>query len=83
MTNLVLTQVKSHRGLTSFIEKNGVNGKFLNPEKPYNMRLSKFLKILAIKARYQTDDEFLEEWHALGEHLLTLVRIPNHLIHFL
>lgn len=79
----LLTQVKQHRGLTTFIEHNGVNGKFLKPDVPYNIRFSKLMKIMENKARYQTDDEFLEEWNAIGEHLLDLVRTPNHLITFL
>lgn len=77
-----LAQVKSHRGLTSFIERKGVNGKWVNPERPYNIRLSKFMKIMENKAHYQNDDEFLDEWQALGELFLEQVR-QHHLIHFL
>ena len=83
MMNLILTQVKSHRGLTTFIEKHGVNGRYLMPDTPYNMAISKLMKIMELKAHYQTDDEFLEEWNATGEYLLNLVRTPSHLIHFL
>jgi len=33
--NLFLMQVKSQRGLTSFIERRGINGKWLKPDKPH------------------------------------------------
>ena len=79
----LLTQVKQHRGLTTFIENHGVNGKYLQPDVPYNIRFSKLMKIMENKAQYQTDDEFLDEWNAVGEHLLDLVRTPHHLISFL
>ena len=70
----ILTQVKSHRGLTSFIERRGVNGRWLKPDEPYNIRISKFLKVMEIKAHYQTDEEFLEDWQKMGNFLLRLVR---------
>ena len=72
--NFFLTQVKSHRGLTAFIERCGVNGRWLKPATPFNIRISKFIKILEIKAHYQTDDEFLTEWCELGEEFLSLIR---------
>ena len=72
--NFFLTQVKSHRGLTAFIERCGVNGRWLKPATPFNIRISKFIKILEIKAHYQTDEEFLTEWRELGEEFLTLIR---------
>ena len=81
--NFLLTQVKKHRGLTSFIEKNGVNGRWLKPDDLYNIRITKFMKIMEIKARYQNDDEFLEEWNALGEFILNLSRVSHHLKSFL
>ena len=70
----LLTQVKSHRGLTAFIERCGVNGRWLKPATPFNIRISKFIKILEIKAHYQTDEEFLTEWQNLGKEFLTLIR---------
>lgn len=78
--NQFLTQVKSHRGLISFIERRGVNGRWLKPDEPYNIRLSKLIKILEVKAVYQTDDEFLSEWEALGEQLLLHVRTHNRFV---
>ena len=81
--NLLLTQVKSQRGLTSFIECHGINGRWLKPGNPYDIRITKLFKMVEIKAHYQSEDEFLEDWNAIGEHLLNLVRTPNHLIRFL
>jgi hypothetical protein len=37
---------------------------------------------MEIKAHYQTDDEFLDDWKAAGEQFLHLVR-NHHLINFL
>lgn len=81
--NFLLTQVKRHRGLTTFIEKNGVNGRWLKPDDPYNIRITKLMKIFEKKAHYQTDDEFLEEWNAMGELILSLSRVSHHLKSFL
>ena len=72
----LLTQVKRHRGLTTFIEHRGVNGRWLKPDDPYNIRVTKLFKILEIKAHYQTDEEFLDEWKATGEFILRIVRKP-------
>ena len=69
----LLTQIKSHRGLTSFIARH-VNGRWLKPDAPYNFRFTKLIKILESKAHYQTDEEFLTEWNDLGEEFLSLVR---------
>ena len=79
---LILTQIKSRRGLTTFMEHRGVNGRWLKPEDPYNVRFSKLLKIMETKAHYQSDDEFLDDWKATGEFILRMVRNPN-IIHFL
>ena len=73
----MLSQIKSHRGLTSFIEHRGVNGRWLKRHEPYNIRITKLFKIIEIKAHYQEDDEFLDEWRAIGESILHLVRKPN------
>ena len=72
--NQLLTQVKSHRGLTTFIEHRGINGRWLKPSVPFNIRFTTLVKILELKARYQTDDEFLTEWNDIGKVFLDLVR---------
>ena len=75
----ILTQVKSHRGLTTFMEHRGINGRWLKPDDSYNIRVAKLLKIMEIKAHYQTDEEFLDDWQKTGEYLLRLVRHPDHI----
>ena len=72
--NLLLTQVKSQRGLTTFMEHHGINGRWLKPDAPFDIRFNKLIKILEQKARYQSDDEFHDDWNALGEQFLIHVR---------
>lgn len=74
MMNYFLMQVKTHRGLVSFIERHGINGRWLKPYEPYDIRITKLTKIMETKAHYQTDDEFLDDWNAAGEFLLKHVR---------
>ena len=82
--NLMLTQVKRQRGLTSFIERRGgINGKWLKPDKPYDIPISKLVRMLESKAIFQTDEEFLDDWNALGEYIINQLNAPRHLIHFL
>lgn len=71
----LLQQIKGQRGLTSFIEQHGVNGKWLKTEEPYDITVSKFFKIMERKAHFQTDDEFMKDWNDIGRRLLKLVRI--------
>ena len=71
----LLQQIKGQRGLTSFIEQHGVNGKWLKTEEPYDITVSKLFRIIAHKAHFQTDDEFVEDWDALGRRLLKQVRM--------
>ena len=78
--NLLLVQIKSRRGLTTFIEHRGVNGRWLKPGTPFNIRITKFIRILEIKAIYQTDDEFLDDWTALGAYFLKHVRAHQNLV---
>ena len=55
-----LKQIKEVRGLTSVLETTaGINGKWLNPDKPYDFGTSKMLKIWFIQSLYFTDDEFI------------------------
>ena len=67
----ILEQIKKQRGLTSFIEHQGVNGKWLLPEEPYDIRFAKLVKILKIKAHYQTEDEWWNDWAELGEMIMS------------
>ena len=71
---LLLTQIRHQHGLTRFIQRNGVNGRWLRADEPYDIHVSRFFQILRIKAHYQTDDEFLDDWNELGEDFLNVVR---------
>jgi len=73
----ILKQVKSQRGLTKFIQCGGINGRWLKPDEPYDIRITKFVKIMAIKARYQSEDEFLNDWNATGKLLVYFARNPQ------
>ena len=69
------TTIKCHRGLTSFIEKRGVNGKWLVPGKPYDIKFSMLVKILEITVRFrQSDETFLDEWNEMGKKLLNMMK---------
>ena len=50
--NYFLTQIKSHRGVTSFIQQCGINGKWMQPTTLYDIRFSKLIKIMEKKAHY-------------------------------
>ena len=55
-----LKQIKEVRGLTSALETTaGINGKWLNPDKPYDFGTSKMLKIWFVQSLYFTDEEFI------------------------
>lgn len=71
---LLFLQLRQQRGLTSFVEKNGVNGKWLKIEEPMDILVSKFFKILSLKAQYQTEDEFINDWIEAGRKFLKHVR---------
>ena len=71
---LFLTQIRHQHGLTRFIQLHGVNGKWLRAKEPYDIHVSRFFQILRIKAHFQTDDEFLDDWNELGEDFLNVVR---------
>lgn len=71
----LLTIIKSHRGLTSHIERKGINGKWLNPEKPYDISFSKLIKILDTAATYrETNDMFREEWNRMCKLYLKILK---------
>ena len=72
----LLETIKSPRnhGLTTFIEANGINGKWLKPYDHHDIRSSKLLKIIELVATYQMDDEFMEEWDKLGQFILSRIK---------
>ncbi len=71
---LLLSQVKKQRGLTTFIEKHGINGRWLKPDEPRDINVAKFFKIMACKAHFQTDEEFISDWTEAGKEVLRWVR---------
>lgn len=69
-----LTQIRHQHGLIRFIQRHGVNGRWLRADEPYDIHISRFFQIVGIKAHYQTDDEFLDDWNELGENILDEAR---------
>lgn len=69
----LLEMIKSprNRGLITFIEANGVNGKWLKPYGHHDIRISKLMKIFELMATYQMDDEFMEAWIKFGQFILS------------
>ena len=70
----LLSQVKNQRGLTTFIEKHGINGRWLKPDEPRDIDVTKLFKIISNKAHFQTDEEFISDWTEAGEEILRWVR---------
>ena len=57
-----LHQIKRWKGLTSTIEKvGGINGKWFNPNSPYEINTTKGMRMVSIKAAYQEEDEFIKD----------------------
>ena len=81
--NKLFTQIKEQKGMTTFIQRHGVNGCWMKPDDLYDIRVSKLFKILENISIYQDDDDFMEEWNAVGEYMLNLSRTPKHLIDFI
>lgn len=71
---LLFQQLRQQRGLTTFIEKHGINGKWLKPDEPMDISVTKFFKIMACKAHFQTDEEFIADWNEAGKEFLQWVR---------
>lgn len=71
---LLFQQLRQQKGLTTFIEKHGINGRWLKPDEPRDIDVAKFFKIMACKAHFQTDEEFISDWNKAGEEILQWVR---------
>ena len=71
---LLLSQVKKQRGLTTFIEKHGINGRWLKPDEPMDIDVNRLFKIISNKAHFQTDEEFIIDWNEAGKKFLQGVR---------
>ena len=71
---LLFQQLRQQRGLTTFIENNGINGRWLKPDEPMDIDVTKLFKIISNKAHFQTDEEFISDWNKAGEEILRWVR---------
>lgn len=57
-----IKQIKKAIGLTSAIERNGgINGKWINPEKPYELQATKMMRMLVVKTLYLDEDEYIRD----------------------
>ena len=70
----LLLQVKNQKGLTSFIQNQGIHGRYLKEEKPLDIPVSKLFRIMELKAHFQSDEEFIAEWNKAGKKILQWVR---------
>ena len=62
LMKLFFNQIKRWKGLTSFIEKvGGINGKWINPNSPYEITSTKGMRMVCCKAAYQEEDEFIQD----------------------
>ena len=62
LMKLFFNQIKRWKGLTSFIEKvGGINGKWFDPNNPYEITSTKGMRMVSIKAAFQEEDEFIKD----------------------
>ena len=62
LMELFFKQIKRWKGLTSLIEKvGGINGKWINPNSPYEITSTKGMRMVCIKAAYQEEDEYIQD----------------------
>ena len=55
-------QIKRWKGLTSVIATSGgINGKWFNPNSPYEITSTKGMRMVSIKAAFQEEDEFIKD----------------------
>ena len=71
---LLFQQLRQQKGLTTFIEENGINGRWLKPDEPRDIDVTKLFKIISNKAHFQTDEEFISDWNEAGKKFLQWVR---------
>ena len=57
-----LHQIKRWKGLTSIIATSGgINGKWFDPNNPYEITSTKGMRMVSIKAAFQEEDEFIKD----------------------
>ena len=62
LMKLFFNQIKRWKGLTTFIEKvGGINGKWFDPNNPYEITSTKGMRMVSIKAAFQEEDEFIKD----------------------
>ena len=55
-------QIKRWKGLTSIIATSGgINGKWFDPNNPYEITSTKGMRMVSIKAAFQEEDEFIKD----------------------
>ena len=57
-----LNQIKRWKGLTSIIATSGgINGKWFDPNNPYEITSTKGIRLVWIKTAYQDEDEYIQD----------------------
>ena len=57
-----LHQIKRWKGLTSIIATSGgINGKWFDPDNPYEITSTKGMRMVSIKAAFLEEDEFIKD----------------------
>jgi hypothetical protein len=68
-------QIKRKRGLTTFITKEaGINGKWLNPDKPYNISAEHLFKIIEKKVDFQGREECMKDIEEFMDYFFKIVQ---------
>ena len=58
----IFEDVKGVKGLTTALDEiGGINGKWINPNQPYDIDAEKIIRINVFKALYQTEDEYIRD----------------------
>ena len=62
LMELFFKQIKRWKGLTSIIATSGgINGKWFDPNNPYEITSTKGMRMVCIKAAYQEEDEYIKD----------------------
>ena len=62
LMKLFFNQIKRWKGLTSIIATSGgINGKWFDPNNPYEITSTKGMRMVSIKAAFQEEDEFIKD----------------------
>jgi len=78
LMSFFLKQVKQWSGLTSALETTaGMNGKWINPQKPYEIDATKMMRLLFVKALYQDEEEYASDALAFRQAALDFCKSHN------